>query len=113
MNGKAPKLGERLIRGAARPAGTVVRVAVLGAIHAGNMLAAQFYLKRGIKKVAHSYLRDARYCFLRWGALGKVRQLDERYPAIEDQAVVRPTTTIGTSVEQLDLRTVMKAFGRT
>jgi hypothetical protein len=85
----------------------------LGAIHAGNMLAAQFYLKRGIKKVAHSYLRDARYCFLRWGALGKVRQLDERYPAIEEQAVVRPTTTIGTSVEQLDLRTVMKAFGRT
>src|SRR6202162_1432190 len=37
-----------------------------------NELAAQFYLKRGIEKVAHSYLRDARYCYLRWGALGKV-----------------------------------------
>ena len=47
-----------------------------------NELAGQFYLKRGIEKVAHSYLRDARYCFLRWGALGKVKQLDERYPAI-------------------------------
>ncbi|MGA8477989.1 MAG: GAF domain-containing protein, partial [Chthoniobacterales bacterium] len=74
-----------------------------------NELAAQFYLKRGIEKVAHSYLRDARYCYLRWGALGKVQQLDERYPAIEEQASLRPTTTIGTSVEQLDLETVMKA----
>jgi PAS domain S-box-containing protein len=74
-----------------------------------NEVAAQFYLKRGIEKVAHSYLRDARYCYLRWGALGKVEQLDERYPAIEEQASLRPTTTIGTSVEQLDLGTVMKA----
>src|SRR5258705_2714945 len=74
-----------------------------------NELAAQFYLKRGIEKVAHSYLRDARYCFLRWGALGKVKQLDERYPAIEEPTAVRPTTTIGTPVEQLDLGTVMKA----
>jgi hypothetical protein len=74
-----------------------------------NELAAQFYLKRGIEKVAHSYLRDARYCYLRWGALGKVKQLDERYPAIEEQAALRPTATIGTSVEQLDLGTVMKA----
>ena len=74
-----------------------------------NELAAQFYLKRGIEKVAHSYLRDARYCYLRWGALGKVKQLDERYPAIEEQAALRPTATIGTSVEQLDLGTVLKA----
>jgi PAS domain S-box-containing protein len=72
-------------------------------------LAAQFYLKRGIERVAHAYLRDARYGYLRWGALGKVQQLDERYPAIEKQASVAATTTIGTSVEQLDLRTVMKA----
>jgi predicted ATPase/signal transduction histidine kinase len=74
-----------------------------------NELAAQFYLKRGIEKVAHSYLRDARYCYLRWGALGKVKQLDERYPAIEQHSSLRSTTTIGTSVEQLDLGTVIKA----
>src|SRR6202047_4825786 len=41
--------------------------------------------------------------------LGKVKQLDERYPAIEEQAALRPTAMIGTSVEQLDLGTVMKA----
>ena len=74
-----------------------------------NELAAQFYLKRGIEKVAHSCFRDARYCYLRWGALGKVKQLDERYPAMEEQAALRSTATIGTSVEQLDLGTVMKA----
>jgi PAS domain S-box-containing protein len=74
-----------------------------------NELAAQLYLKRGIDKVAHSYLRDARYCYLRWGALGKVKQLDERYPAIEEHVALRPNTTIGTSVKQLDLGTVMKA----
>ena len=74
-----------------------------------NELAAQFYLKRGIEKVAHSYLRDARYCYLRWGALGKVKQLDERYPAIEERTSAYSIATIDTPVEQLDLGTVMKA----
>jgi len=74
-----------------------------------NELAAQFYIKRGIAKVANPYLCDARYCYLRWGALGKVKQLDERYPGIEEQAALPPAATIGTSVGQLDLGTVMKA----
>jgi PAS domain S-box-containing protein len=72
-------------------------------------LAGQFYLKRGIEKVARSYLREARYCYLCWGALGKVLQLEQRYPTICEQPSGRPTTTIGTFVEQLDLGTVMKA----
>jgi len=72
-------------------------------------LAAQLYQKCGIDKVAQSYLRDASHCYLRWGAVGKVKQLNERYPAIEEHVAVRPTTTIGTSVEQLDLGTVIKA----
>jgi PAS domain S-box-containing protein len=98
----AMRLYEEAIR-AARENGFVQNEGV------ANELAAQFYLKRGIEKVAHSYLRDARYCYLRWGALGKVKQLDEHYPAIEEQAALRPTATIGGSVEQLDLGTVMKA----
>src|SRR5260370_35090343 len=40
-------------------------------------LAAQFYAARGFEKFAHLYMREARHCYLRWGALGKVRQLDE------------------------------------
>jgi PAS domain S-box-containing protein len=74
-----------------------------------NELAAQFYLKRGVEKIAQSYLREARYCYLRWGAPGKVQQLDQRYPSIAQQVSQRPTATIGTSVQQLDLGTVIKA----
>ena len=33
-----------------------------------NELAARFYAARGFEKIAHAYLRDARYCYLRWGA---------------------------------------------
>jgi PAS domain S-box-containing protein len=75
-----------------------------------NELAAQFYLKRGIEKVAHSYVRDARYCYLRWGALGKVKQLDARYPQLHEERLPTSTTaTIDTSAGQLDVETIIKA----
>ena len=35
-----------------------------------NELAARFYLARGFEKIAHAYLQDARYGYLRWGADG-------------------------------------------
>jgi PAS domain S-box-containing protein len=74
-----------------------------------NELAAGFYAGRGFEVIAHAYLRKARYCYLRWGADGKVRQLDELYPHLrEAEPVLAPTSTIGTSVEHLDLATVMK-----
>src|SRR5262249_814357 len=72
-------------------------------------LAARFYAARGFKKIAYAYLRDARYCYLRWGADGKVRQLDQFYPHLrEEEPVPGPTSTIGAPVEQLDLATVIK-----
>jgi hypothetical protein len=43
-------------------------------------IAARFYAARGVGEIAHFYLRGARNCYLRWGAHGKVRQLDECYP---------------------------------
>jgi len=74
-----------------------------------NELAARFYAARGFDKIAHAYLQDARYCYLRWGADGKVRQLDELYPHLrEEQPVPGPTSTIGAPVEHLDLATVIK-----
>ena len=73
-------------------------------------LAARFYAARGFETIAHTYMRHARHCYLRWGALGKVRQLDQRYPLPrEDSAPHAPTQTIGAAVEQLDLETVIKA----
>ncbi|MGY3620247.1 AAA family ATPase [Bradyrhizobium sp. USDA 10063] len=74
-----------------------------------NEVAARFYAARGFKKIAHAYLQDARYAYIRWGADGKVRQLDELYPHLrEEKPVAGPTSTIGAPVEQLDLATVIK-----
>src|SRR4029077_11140088 len=69
----AMRLYERAIR-SARANGFVHHEAL------ANELAARFYVARGFEKIAHAYLRDARYCYLRWGADGKVRQLDQGYP---------------------------------
>jgi PAS domain S-box-containing protein len=72
-------------------------------------LAARFYAARGFQKFADAYLLEARYCYRRWGADGKVRQLDQLYPHLREQEPVPgPTSTIGASVEQLDLATVIK-----
>jgi predicted ATPase/signal transduction histidine kinase len=72
-------------------------------------LAARFYAACGFQKIAHAYLHDARYCYLRWGADGKVRQLDQLYPHLrEGGRVPGPTSTIGAPVENLDLTTVIK-----
>jgi PAS domain S-box-containing protein len=74
-----------------------------------NELAARFYGARGFDTIAQAYLRKARYCYLRWGADGKVRQLDELYPHLrEEERAPSPTSTIGAPVEHLDLATVIK-----
>ena len=74
-----------------------------------NELAARFYAVRGFDEIAHLYLRNARYGYLRWGATGKVRQLEQLYPRLrEAEPVSKPTSTIGAPVEHLDLTTVIK-----
>ena len=74
-----------------------------------NERAGCFYAARGFEKIATTYLRDARDCYLRWGADGKVRQLEQLYPHLRtDKPISEPNTTIQTSVERLDLATVMK-----
>jgi len=74
-----------------------------------NELAARFYAARGFEKIAHAYLRDARYGYLRWGATGKVRQLEDLFPHLrEEKPVAGPTSAIGAPVQYLDLATVIK-----
>src|SRR5260370_33607708 len=73
-------------------------------------LAARFSAARGFDEIAHLYLRNARYGYVRWGADGKVRQLDEMYPQLrKDELAPAPTSTIGAPVERLDVGTVLKA----
>ncbi|PWT75863.1 MAG: histidine kinase, partial [Proteobacteria bacterium] len=71
-------------------------------------LAARFYAARGFEEVAHLYLGNARRGYLRWGADGKVRQLDQLHPRLrQDERVAAPTGTIEAPVEHLDLATVI------
>jgi len=74
-----------------------------------NERAGCFYAARGFEKIAATYLRDARNGYRRWGADGKVRQLELLYPQIgAEGSVADATATIQTPVEQLDLATVIK-----
>src|SRR3984885_1156632 len=73
-------------------------------------LAARFYAERDVESVAHAYLRSARNCYDRWGAHGKVRQLDAQHPRLrEDQTRGVFIATTGTPVAQLDVEAVFKA----
>jgi PAS domain S-box-containing protein len=75
-----------------------------------NELASRFYAVRGFDKIARMYLQEARYGYLRWGADGKVRQLEQLHPHLRDAPVpASAITTFGAPVEQLDVGTVVKA----
>jgi PAS domain S-box-containing protein len=76
-----------------------------------NELAARFYARRGFEKIASVYLQDARYCYLRWGADGKVRQLDSMYPqAWGSRQLSNSTNPANATVERLDLTTVTRVL---
>ena len=55
------------------------------------------------------YLERARDGYLRWGADGKVRQLDRLYPHLAAPEGPRPAATIGSPVQHLDVASVVKA----
>jgi PAS domain S-box-containing protein len=98
----AERLYEKAIR-SARANGFIHNEAL------AHELAAHFYSARGFETFARVYLQNARYGYLRWGAAGKVRQLDQLYPQLsEREPAFGPTRTIGTPVEHLDLATVIK-----
>jgi PAS domain S-box-containing protein len=99
----AERLYEKAIR-SARANGFIQNEAL------ANELASGFYAARGFDTIAHAYLREARRCYLRWGAAGKVRQLEQLHPHLRDApAPSSSTTTIGAPAEQLDVGTVVKA----
>jgi PAS domain S-box-containing protein len=95
-------------------------------------LAAKFYLALGKIKIAQAYMLDARYCYLTWGAIAKVKDLESRYlqllcrkpdnttnaqlgSSVKRNGTIDPTTstdprtTSSGSSEALDLATVIKA----
>ncbi|OSJ08966.1 hypothetical protein BST63_27635 [Bradyrhizobium canariense] len=76
-----------------------------------NELAARFHSARGYATIADAYLRNARACYVRWGAAGKVQQIEQLHPHLH-QGSAGPllTATFGASLEHLDVSTVVKAY---
>ncbi|MEH2066453.1 MAG: AAA family ATPase [Nostoc sp.] len=81
-------------------------------------LAAKHYLVRGRQKIAETYMKEAHYCYERWGATAKVKDLEARYPQffphLSSVASTPIRTTAGTTSNSshiaFDLTAVMKAI---
>ena len=86
-----------------------------------NELAAEFHLGRGSEKIAKTYMTEAYYGYIRWGAKAKVKDLEERYPQLISRSersdsessilktTVTTTSSTGENAKVLDLATVVKA----
>jgi len=74
-----------------------------------NELAGKFYLRRGFETAGYAYLRNARYSYLHWGAKGKVKHLDQRYPRLITPMRSDAAAMVEASAENLDVLTVIKA----
>ncbi|MBD2248691.1 serine/threonine-protein kinase PknK, partial [Nostoc sp. FACHB-888] len=77
-------------------------------------LAAKHYLARGLEKFAQLYMKEAHYCYERWGAMAKVKDLEKRYPQLLNSNVIRQSNSILTAktilhpTAAIDLAAVMK-----
>src|SRR5262249_14013556 len=73
-------------------------------------LAARFYGARGFDRIADLYLRSARDCYLRWGADGKVRDLEMLHAQLREPPVLpNPAGMIEAPIERLDLTAAVRA----
>ncbi|MDZ7950748.1 AAA family ATPase [Nostoc sp. DedQUE09] len=80
-------------------------------------LTAKHYLARGREKIAQTYMKEAHYCYDRWGATAKVKDLEKRYPQFFSQSSRAASTSIPITAETItnpfntafDLAAVMKA----
>ncbi|MBD2247853.1 AAA family ATPase, partial [Nostoc sp. FACHB-888] len=84
----------------------------------GYELAAKHYLARGRERFAQLYMKEAHYCYERWGATAKAKDLETRYPQFFPQSLnvaltkvhTAAGTTSNTSHIAFDLATVIRAF---
>ena len=86
-----------------------------------NELAAKYYNKNSSEKAAAGYFREANFLYDSWGATGKTKFLEEKYPKLFKTArtgtattVRKPGTTIGSlmgaeSMQVLDVATIVKS----
>ena len=84
-----------------------------------NELAAEFYLGIGREKIAKTYMTEAYYVYIAWGAIAKVKDIEKNYAhlvfrtikqEVSDIAATRTSnSTTGSVTTVLDLATVMAA----
>jgi len=98
---QAQRLYEQAIR-SARESGFVQNEAI------ASELAARWYAARGLATSALAHLRNARDGYLRWGAEGKVRQLEESHPQLRAEPAASVAGATAASAEGLDLASVVK-----
>jgi len=81
-------------------------------------LAAKFYFSRDRETIGQAYLTKSYHTYQRWGALAKVKDLEQRYPEIfvavpipevANSELVSATTTTENNSALLDIVTVTKA----
>jgi predicted ATPase/signal transduction histidine kinase/tRNA A-37 threonylcarbamoyl transferase component Bud32 len=84
-------------------------------------LAAKFYLTRERQQIASTYMKEAHYCYDRWGAKAKVKDLENRYSELLDRVrassyprehspfKLRSTGGTTNRIVSVDLASVMKA----
>ncbi|MEK0180391.1 AAA family ATPase [Microcoleus anatoxicus] len=80
-------------------------------------LAAEFFLARGVERLAQIYLQEAHYAYTCWQAKAKVEDLEQRYPQLLVNTSSTPTITTKKTVsltttrsrQSIDLATVIKA----
>ncbi|MDI1451023.1 AAA family ATPase [Polyangium sp. 6x1] len=61
-------------------------------------LCARLYLSKGKTRVAHIYMSDAHYAYLRWGATAKADDIVERHSHLLPPSAALPATNVATSV---------------
>ena len=71
--------------------------------------AARFYQMRELDTLAAAHLREAWRAYARWGADGKVADLERRYPDLLSSRLEPPAAAIVAPPEQFDLLAVLKA----
>ncbi|WP_371357691.1 GAF domain-containing protein, partial [Hydrocoleum sp. CS-953] len=66
-----------------------------------NELAGKFYLDLGKEKIAASYLQEAYYSYVKWGAKAKTDDLEQRYPHLLQPILhqVNPSNSLETLAE--------------
>lgn len=86
-----------------------------------NELVGKFYLSRNKDKIAQIYVKEAFFAYMNWGAAAKTNHLEEKYSQFflktgsQEAAAAQSTDTAlislteNTRIQQLDLRTVIKA----